>query len=73
MHPIRLFWISKDARNWAYNNNFSCKYLSEGWVCQIFPRAQSASFLISTLNFFQSVSKSARTVASEFILAELGV
>ena len=35
-----------------------------------FPRARSASFLISTLNSFQSMLKSATTTASDFILID---
>ena len=50
-----LFWIWEDTRNWAHKI-FSWKYLTI-WrpVVPVFPRAQSASFLISTLNSFQGM------------------
>ena len=58
-------------KNWACKI-ISWKYLTI-WrrVLPVFPRAQSASFLISTLNSFQGCWKSAAAAAHDLILVEV--
>ena len=58
------------CKNWAHRI-FLWKCLSIWKIClSVFPRAQGASFLLSTLNTFQGCRRSGTAAACDLILAE---
>ena len=70
MKGLSAFVDMRRCKNWAHNI-CSWKYLSEDLFCQ-FSRAQSTSFLISTLNSLQGVLKVTAAVAThDLIIVEV--
>ena len=70
MKGLSAFLEMRRCTNWAYNIR-SWKYLSEDLFCQ-FSRAQSASFLISTLISLHGVLKvTAAAATHDLILIEV--
>ena len=66
MKSFSAFLNMRKCKNWAYKISF-WKYLPV-WrpVLPVFPCAQSASFMLSTLNYFQGVLKASSCSSSWF-------
>ena len=71
MKDFSVFWDMRKYKNWAHKIS-SWEYLIV-WrpVRPVFPWAQSASFLLSTLNSFRRCWRSAAAAAYYLILVEI--